>query len=133
MIIKVLDKVDSYLDAIKISCDLLEKEGIVENRYYDAIVDKIKEYGPYFCIADRLCMPHARPEDGAIKEGVCVLKLNNPIDFMGKDVHVFFTLSAKDNKSHLDIMKKLSEVFVNKEKLDKIINSQNEEEIKEVL
>lgn len=132
MTIKILDSVKNYEEAIKITCDLLEEKGIVESRYYDAILEKIEQFGAYFCIAENLCMPHARPEDGSIKEGVCILKLNNSIDFLGKEVKLFLTLSAKDNKSHLDIMKKITEVCVNKEKFNKILNAKTEEEIKEV-
>ena len=133
MLIEVIDKVGNYEEAIKISCDILEKNGFIENRYYDAIKDKIKEYGSYFCIADGVCMPHARPEDGALKEGVCLLKLNNPVDFEGKSIRLFFTLSAKDNESHLGLLKQIADVCMNKDKLNIIKNSKNKEEIMEVL
>lgn len=133
MIVKVVDEVKDYKEAIKISCNLLEENGIVENRYYDSILNKIDELGPYFCIADGVAMPHARPEDGAIKEGVGVVKVNTPVDFLGKSVNVFFTLSAKDNNSHLELLKRIAEVCMNKDKLNIIINSKNKEEIQEVL
>lgn len=133
MLIEIIDKVDNYEEAIKISCDILEKNGFIENRYYDAIKNKIKEYGSYFCISDGVCMPHARPEEGALKEGVCVLKLNNPVDFEGKSVSLFFTLSAKDNESHLGLLKQIADVCMNKDKLNIIQNSKNKEEIMEVL
>ena len=133
MLIEVIDKVGNYEEAIKISCDILEKNGFIENRYYDAIKDKIKEYGSYFCIADGVCMPHARPEDGALKEGVCLLKLNNPVDFEGKSVSLFFTLSAKDNESHLGLLKQIADVCMNKDKLSIIQNSKNIKDIMEVL
>lgn len=133
MFIEIIDKVDNYEEAIKISCDILEKNNIVENKYFDAIKDKIKEFGSYFCIADGICMPHARPEDGALKEGLCVLKLNNPVDFQGKLINVFFTLSAKDNESHLGLLKQIADVCMNKDKLDIIINSKNKQEILEVM
>lgn len=132
MLIKLMDKVDNYLEAIKISCDLMEEQGIVESRYYDAILNKIEEFGPYFCIAEDICMPHARPEDGAIKEGLCVLKLNEPVDFMGKSVRVFFTLSAKDNESHLGMMQKIAGVCMNKDKFKELLNTKNEKELMEV-
>lgn len=132
MLVKILNSVDNYLDAIKLSCDMLEAEGIVENRYYDAIVNKIEEFGPYFCIAEDICMPHARPEDGAIKEGLCIIKLNEPVDFMGKSVRVFFTLAAKDNKSHLDLIQKIAGVCMNKNKFNELLNIKNEEELMEV-
>ena len=133
MLVEVIDRVEDYEEAIKISCDILEKNGIIESRYYDAIKSKIKEYGPYFCIADGVCMPHARPEDGALKEGVCVLKLNNPVDFEGKLISLFFTLSAKDNESHLGLLKQIAGVCMNKDKLNIIKNLKNKKDILEVL
>ncbi len=132
MFVKIIEKVDDYLQAIKMSCDILEEQGVIEKRYYNSIVDKIEEFGPYFCIADGVCMPHARPEDGAITEGLCVLKLDEPVDFMGKKVNVFFTLAAKDNESHLGFLRKIAEVCMNKEKFNKIIKSKNEKELMEV-
>jgi PTS system ascorbate-specific IIA component len=133
MFIEIIDEVDNYEEAIKMSCDILEKNGVVESRYYDAIKTKIQEYGSYFCIADGICMPHARPEDGALKEGVCVLKLNNSVDFNGKLINVFFTLSAKDNDSHLGLLRQIADVCMNKNKLNIIKNSKNKREIMEVL
>ena len=133
MFIEIIDKLDNYEEAIKRSCDILKKNGVVESRYYDAIKAKIQQYGSYFCIADGICMPHARPEDGALKEGVCVLKLNNPVDFDGKLINVFFTLSAKDSNSHLGLLRKIADVCMNKDKLNIIKNSKNKKEIMEVL
>lgn len=133
MFIEIIDKVNNYEEAIKISCDILEKNGIIESRYYDAIKAKIQEYGAYFCIAEGICMPHARPEDGVLKEGLCVLKLNNSVDFQGKLINVFFTLSAKDNESHIGLLRKIADVCMNKNKLNIIKNSKNKKEIMEVL
>ena len=110
----------------------MENEGIIEERYYDSIIKKIDEYGPYFCIADGVCMPHARPEDGAIKEGLCILKLNNPVDFLGKQISMFFTLSASNNDSHLGMLRKIAEVCMDKNKFNKLMKINNEKELMEV-
>lgn len=132
MFIKIVDSISNYKDAIKMSCDILESEEVVSNKYYDSIMKNIEIFGPYFCIADGVCMPHARPEDGALKEGLCILKVNKPVDFMGKKVLVFFTLSAKNNESHIGLLKKIAEVCMNREKFNNIVNAKNEKEIREV-
>lgn len=129
MLVKVIDSVSNYEEAIRLSCEILEEKGIVEKRYYKSILNKIEELGPYFCIADGVCMPHARPEDGVIKKGLCILKLNNPVDFHGKMINVFFTLAANNNESHIEYLKKIAEVCMNKEKLNNIINSNKEKDI----
>ena len=133
MIVKVIDKVKNYEEAIKLSCDELVKNGSIEDRYYDAILSKIEEFGAYFCIADHIAMPHARPEDGALKTDLCVLKLNKEVDFLGKPIKIFFTITAVDSSSHIDTIKNLAEICMNKEKVEKILNSKNEKEIMEVM
>ncbi len=133
MIVKVKDRVKDYKEAIKISCDHLEEKGYIKKSYFDAIMNKIEEFGPYFCIAPKIAMPHARPEDGAIKTELCVLKLNEPVDFLGKEVRLFMTLSATDSTSHLELMQSVAGVCMDEDKLNKILNSNNEEEIMEVM
>ncbi|MFR3499849.1 MAG: PTS sugar transporter subunit IIA, partial [Paraclostridium bifermentans] len=110
MIVKVLDNVSDYKEAIKITCDILQKRDSINDSYYEAILNKIDEFGSYFCIAPKIAMPHARPEDGALKTDLCLLKLNKPVDFLGKEVSLFFTLSAVDSSSHLEIMQKVAKV-----------------------
>lgn len=133
MIVKVLDEVSSFEEAIKISCDILKERESISDNYYDAIMDKIDQFGPYFCMAPKLAMPHARPEDGALKNDFCLLKLNKGVDFLGKDIAIFITLSAKDSSSHLDIMQKIASICMDENKLNKILNSNNEDEIMEVM
>lgn len=133
MIVKVINKVDDYKEAIKISCDILENRGSIEKSYFDSIISKIDEYGPYFCIAPKIAMPHARPEDGAKKTDLCILKLNEPVDFLGKETSLFLTLSSIDSKSHLELMQKVAGICMDESKLNKILNTNKEEEIMEVI
>lgn len=133
MIVKVLDNVIDYKEAIKITCDILQKRNSIKDSYYEAILNKIDEFGSYFCIAPKIAMPHARPEDGALKTDLCLLKLNKPVDFLGKEVSLFFTLSAIDSSSHLEIMQKVANVCMDQNKLNTILNLNNEKEIMEVM
>lgn len=133
MIVKVLDNVNDYKEAIKITCDILQKRDSINDSYYEAILNKIDEFGAYFCIAPKIAMPHARPEDGALKTDLCLLKLNKPVDFLGKEVSLFFTLSAVDSSSHLEIMQKVAKVCMDQNKLNTILNLNNEKEIMEVM
>lgn len=133
MIVKILDSVKNYEEAIKCTCEMLEENESVDSNYYDAIMNKIEEFGPYFCIAKYVAMPHARPEDGVKKSDLSILKLNNSVDFLGRDIKVLFTISAKDSSSHLDIIKKVAEICMDENKLNTIINAKEINEIMEVL
>lgn len=47
-----------WQEAVKLSVDLLVKADVVEPRYYQAILDGVEQFGPYFVIAPGLAMPH---------------------------------------------------------------------------
>lgn len=49
----------TWQEAVKLSVDLLVKADVVEPRYYQAILDGVAQFGPYFVIAPGLAMPHA--------------------------------------------------------------------------
>lgn len=55
-------------------------------------------------------MPHARTEDGVLETGLCILKLNNSVDFKGNKVNLFFTLAARNKNDHFGLMKKIAAV-----------------------
>ena len=62
--IKLNQSAANWEEAIKIGTDLLVASGAIEPRYYDNIIAKVKELGPYIVLAPSLAMPHSRPEDG---------------------------------------------------------------------
>ncbi|HDL1113539.1 TPA: PTS sugar transporter subunit IIA [Mannheimia haemolytica] len=103
----------NWEDAIKIGTDLLVKAGTIEPRYYDNIVSKIKEMGPYIILAPGLAMPHARPEEGVIKTSFALVTFDTPIYFEGKDdpVHVMLTLAGSDSDQHMQGLVEITQVL----------------------
>ncbi|MDV7105758.1 PTS sugar transporter subunit IIA [Vibrio sp. TH_r3] len=93
-----------WKSAIKLGTNALVRAGVVEARYYDAIIKAIGEEGPYICIHDSFALPHCRPEDGVIKTGFALTVLDKPVKFEGVDepVDVFITLSGKDSEEHIE-------------------------------
>ncbi|AJE07082.1 PTS sugar transporter subunit IIA [Mannheimia haemolytica] len=103
----------NWEDAIKIGTDLLVKAGTIEPRYYDNIVSKIKEMGPYIILAPGLAMPHARPEEGVIKTSFALVTFDTPIYFEGEDdpVHVMLTLAGSDSDQHMQGLVEITQVL----------------------
>jgi len=93
----------TWQDAVKIGVDLLEAAGVVEPRYYQAILDGVARFGPYFVIAPGLAMPHGRPEEGVKKNGFALVTLKTPLVFNHEDndpVDILITLAAVDARTH---------------------------------
>ena len=40
-------------------------------------------------LGEGVCMPHAKPETGVLSTGLCIIKLNTPVDFEGKKCAYF--------------------------------------------
>lgn len=67
----------TWQEAVKLGVDLLVKADVVEPHYYQAILDGVAQFGPYFVIAPGLAMPHGRPEEGVKKTGFALVTLKN--------------------------------------------------------
>ena len=89
--------------AIKLGTDLLEKAGVVDSRYYGAILEGTAKFGPYYLLAPGLAMPHGRPEEGVLKNGFALVTLKEPVVFGDEDndpIDILITLAAVDQESH---------------------------------
>ncbi|MEE3697288.1 PTS sugar transporter subunit IIA [Glaesserella parasuis] len=111
--IKLHQSASNWEEAIKIGTDLLVAAGTIEPRYYDNIVSKIKEMGPYIILAPGLAMPHARPEEGVIKTSFALVTLETPIYFDGEDepVDVLLTLAGSDSDQHMQDLMEITQVL----------------------
>lgn len=111
--IKLHQSASNWEEAIKIGTDLLVAAGTIEPRYYDNIISKIKEMGPYIILAPGLAMPHARPEEGVIKTSFALVTLETPIYFDGEDepVDVLLTLAGSDSDQHMQGLMEITQVL----------------------
>lgn len=122
----------TWEEAIKISTDLLVKSGAIEERYYDEIIKKTMEYGPYYVIMPEVAMPHARPESGVVRDSFSLVTLKEPVIF-GEDageVSVLITLAATSTDNHNEFgLVQVADLFEDEENILKIKNAKNKEEI----
>ena len=53
---EILEEVSEYTQAIRKSCEILERYGMVTGEYYRGIIDNIGEYGGYFYLGEGVCL-----------------------------------------------------------------------------
>ncbi|MFO6298327.1 PTS ascorbate transporter subunit IIA [Rahnella selenatireducens] len=97
---------ETWQEAVKIGVDMLVAADVVEPRYYQAILDGVERFGPYFVIAPGLAMPHGRPEEGVKKTGFALVTLKKPLVFNHEDndpVDILITLAAVDANAHQEV------------------------------
>ncbi|MFJ7825405.1 PTS sugar transporter subunit IIA [Psychrobacillus sp. NPDC096623] len=135
---RVLEKQAIMLDvtakdwehAVRICGEILVKMGKVNPTYVDAMISNIHELGPYILIAPGIAMPHARPEDGVIQEGISLVVLNKEVAFEpGKEFKVLIGLAALNSESHIDILQKVAEVISKANSIEQLKNATEHDEI----
>lgn len=135
-LVKTNVKVNDWIQAVRIAGDLLIKNDLAEARFVDAMIDIVKEKGPYIVISKNLAIPHARPEDGAKKIGISVVTLEKPVKFGHKQndpVKVIIALTSIDEKSHIELISHLARVLSNKQNFERLKTADNEEEVVKIL
>lgn len=126
----------NWEDAVKIGTDLLVKAGAIEPRYYDNIISKVKELGPYIILAPGLAMPHARPEEGVIKTSFALVTLKEPVFFDGEEegVKILLTLAGSDSDQHMQGLMEITQILDDEESetgvnLDKVLACKTAEDV----
>lgn len=130
------EQVTTWEDSIRRVSEPLINEKIIEPRYVTAMIDSVKEYGPYIVIGKYIALAHARPEDGVNSLGISVATIKEPIAFGNEEndpVKIIFCLAAVDSYSHLNIMKSLIELINDEEKIDRLSGETDIERFKEIL
>ena len=129
-------KVNNWEESIRRVSEPLIHDQVIEPSYVAAMIDSVKEYGPYIVIGKYIALAHARPEDGVNQLGISVATIKEPIEFGNEEndpVKIIFCLAAVDSYSHLNIMKSLIELINDEEKVNRLSRETNIERFKEIL
>jgi len=130
--IKIVSNITDWKEAIRKSAVPLLEQGVIEDRYIQAIFDMHEKVGPYYVLAPGIAMPHSRPEDGAKEIGLSLLLIKEGVRFYsdGNDpVKIVIMLAAKDSDSHITALSALSELLGEDEDINNIIDCDNVEDI----
>ncbi|QGH35918.1 PTS sugar transporter subunit IIA [Gracilibacillus salitolerans] len=132
-VIRVGQLASGWEEAVKQCGQLLIENGNVEARYVHAMVDNVHTLGAYIVIAPGVALPHARPEDGVLQQGISVSVLQEPVSFFSdKEAIVFIGLAAQDKVMHLHLLKAVAEVIGDSEKLAHLKKARTVREVQQL-
>jgi len=123
-------------EALDLTCSVLLASGKIEQSYVNAIKTSHKDIGPYYVLAPKIAMPHARPEDGVNEGALQLTVFKNGVDFGSVDngnVYLSITLAAVDSDSHVLTIMALSDLFQNDDDIENIIAAENKADIIDIL
>ncbi len=125
--VQILEGASDWKEAVCQSVAPLERDGVVTESYKEAIIENVEQLGPYICIAPHVALPHARPEQGAVKSQIAVTLFRREVDFNREDAKasLFISLAAADSESHLDALMQITDILQDEERTAKILQARN--------
>ncbi|HWO76192.1 MAG TPA: PTS sugar transporter subunit IIA [Bacillus sp. (in: firmicutes)] len=129
-------EVTSSYEAIKAAGALLVNERVVEETYVEAMLQSYQKNGPYFVLAPKVALPHARPEDGVKEASVSFIRLKNPVEFGSKlndPVKFVFALGASSSDEHIQILQKLTLLLNDPTNLEQLELAISYQDIKKII
>lgn len=128
--IQVVDKVDSWRDAIRLAAKPLVDNKLVEVSYVDAMVSNVEKFGDYILIEENIALPHSRPEHGVNENCLALLKVTEGVTFdSGEKAYLFFALGAKDSDQHIVTLQELMDAIEDEDKVQEMIEAKTVEEL----
>lgn len=127
---------ETWEDVIRHGGQLMVDAGFTDPTYTEAMIDVVRDMGPYIVLAPSLAMPHARPEMGAKQVGAALVTLEKPIDFGSPEndpVSVAVFLCAPNKDEHIQLLTDIATLFEDEEFLDAAVNFESIEDVQSFL
>ena len=127
---------ETWEDVIRHGGQLMVDAGFTDPTYTEAMIDVVRDMGPYIVLAPGLAMPHARPEMGAKQVGAALVTLEKPIDFGSPEndpVSVAIFLCAPNKDEHIQLLTDIATLFEDEEFLDAALNFESIEDVQSFL
>ena len=127
---------ETWEDVIRHGGQLMVDAGFTEPTYTEAMIDVVRDMGPYIVLVPGLAMPHARPEMGAKQVGTALVTLEKPIDFGSPEndpVSVAVFLCAPNKDEHIQLLTDIAALFEDEEFLDAAVNFESIEDVQAFL
>lgn len=129
-------RVRDYKDAIRLGGNLLVSSGKATQEYVSAMIEAVKEFGPYIVIAPGIAMPHARPENGALAVGLSLVTLITPVCFGNPEndpVRIVVCLCSIDASSHLEVLQRAVALLGNADDMNNILAANSIENVMSII
>lgn len=130
--IRINQHANTWQEAINVCLQPLIDKNVVTYEYYEAIIKRTNEWGPYYIISDGLAMPHAESQAGVNDNGFSLVVLDEPVKFDGdsREIRVLIALAATSPEIHTsEALPQIVAIFENEEILKQIMNAKTKEQI----
>lgn len=125
----------NWEDAIRQAAQPLVDNGTVGDDYVEAMIDVVKDKGPYINIGPNIALAHSRPRASVKRIGLSLMKTNQPVNLVSDEhpVKLWFVLAATDSTSHLRVIQELSTVLMDADRTKKLLAATSVDDVLAIL
>lgn len=129
--IQIVEQISHWKEAIALCVSPLIEHGDVEASYQNALYKNIEAYGNNFIVTPYVILPHARPEQGVLRNAVSMLLIRRGFHFGNPKtpVKLMIILAPVDSNSHLQLLRQISVILHEGDTIKKIIEAKTVFEI----
>jgi len=125
--VRFVEKVENWQEVLKLACQPLLEDQVVLEEY---ILDCEKQIGQsdyYGFLGDKMAIPHTRPENGILKDGISFLVLKEPVEFPnGQQISFIVPLAFYNLTRHLRAVNQLIDLSSQKNVMQHMIDCEDE-------
>jgi len=127
--IQLHSNISSKEEAIKLTGNILVKNGYVTENYIEKMLEREKITSTY--IGNSIAIPHGTEDsrEDVLETGISIITVPNGVDFGENNLaKVIIGIAGKENE-HLDLLSKIAIVCSEEANVQKIVTSSSKEEI----
>ena len=127
-------EVASKVDVLRVIGEVLLAAGDVTERYVLGMFQKEAQYGTW--MTDGIAMPHGTNEvkSEVLRNSIVLVQLPDGVDWgKGRMVGLAIGLAGKGDEQHMELLASLAGVLQQQELVERLVTSQNKDEIIEIL
>lgn len=125
--VQIVEGLDlDWKQAIERAATPLVETKKIGSDYVQSMIDVVKKQGPYINIGPKIALAHARPTESVKEISLALLKTNQSVNLLDDKSHpvkLWFVLAAVDSTSHLEVMKELSQLLMQRTKVEQLLST----------
>ncbi|WP_428909924.1 BglG family transcription antiterminator [Niallia sp. Krafla_26] len=131
--IKLVNRIESWEEAVRICAQPLVHSKKVEPRYIDAMVQYSLQ-DSYIVIGPNVAIPHAAPEDGVNEVGMSLLRIKEGVSYGGDHrINIIVVIATKDKHEHIHALMQLMKLAGSGEDLNKLVKANSIKEVSKII
>lgn len=125
---------NSWEEAIKMSGKIMVENKICDMTYIDSIIERVKEFGSYMVMSNRVALPHSKNIGNVFKSKMVLMNFRDYILFPEETpVKTMLVFTSQDENAHLDALSNFLDLVNNYKFLEKLKNNPSKKKVIDII